>query len=152
MRMTTVASTRTAAGLHFSRIGGIIVAAAYFPYDRLNFPLEEVVRLIDYCQRLRRPLLIGCDANAQAKANSWVTFCSETKQAEEASRLDKILSRNPVAILGSLKLPGGTFSSSDEQTLAHLVKSHIPSFQDVRKGASAEIIDSGRQLRAAHSS
>ena len=43
------------------------------------------------------------DAIRKAKLESWTNFCSEIEKGAEAARLDKLLSRNPEAILGALK-------------------------------------------------
>ena len=42
--------------------------------------------------------------------NKWASFC------EEVARLIKMLSSNPEAVLGSLKLPNGRFYTLDEET------------------------------------
>ena len=44
-----------------------------------------------------------------------------------------MLSSNPEAVLGSLKLPDGGFSTSDEETLKCLIKAHFPSFTERKK-------------------
>ena len=56
-----------AVSLNLEDLGKIIVAVIYLSYDSLNFPPEEVVRLTDYCQGLKRLLLIGCDASTNHK-------------------------------------------------------------------------------------
>ncbi|XP_050314964.1 uncharacterized protein LOC126749336 [Anthonomus grandis grandis] len=42
----------------------IVIASAYFAGDGPMTPPAEVQELIQYCSRLRLPLLLGCDANA----------------------------------------------------------------------------------------
>ena len=62
-----------------------------------------------------------------------------------------MLSSNPEAVLGSLKLPNGRFSTSDEETLKCLIKAHFPSFTERNKEGPIQREDmeaSGRWLRA----
>ncbi|XP_033229106.1 monocarboxylate transporter 10-like [Belonocnema kinseyi] len=57
----------------------------------------------------------------------------------EAARLDKLLSRNPDAILWTLKLPGLGYSESDGDTLAHLIKAYFPGFTKSGDGGTAPL-------------
>ena len=62
-----------------------------------------------------------------------------------------MLSSNPEAVLGSLKLPNGRFSTSDEETLKCLIKAHFPSFTEWNEEGPIQKEDteaSGRRLRA----
>lgn len=42
----------------------VIIASAYFPGDTEEVPTPEVAALVDYCKKLNKQFLIGCDANA----------------------------------------------------------------------------------------
>ncbi|XP_043481640.1 uncharacterized protein LOC122510802 [Leptopilina heterotoma] len=72
----------------------------------------------------------------KAKQDSWNAFCSSMKKGKETARLDKLLAKNPDAILGTLMLPDGTFSESDDGTLACLVQEHFPGFSRSGEGTS----------------
>ncbi|XP_043469809.1 uncharacterized protein LOC122503369 [Leptopilina heterotoma] len=72
----------------------------------------------------------------KAKQDSWNAFCSSIEKGKEAARLDKLLAKNPDAILGTLMLPDGNFSESDDGTLACLVQEHFPGFSRSGEGGS----------------
>ncbi|XP_043483556.1 uncharacterized protein LOC122512018 [Leptopilina heterotoma] len=72
----------------------------------------------------------------KAKQDSLNAFCSSIEKGKEAARLDKLLAKNPDAILGTLMLPDGTFSESDDGTLACLVQEHFPGFSRSGEGGS----------------
>lgn len=40
-----------------------------------------------------------------------------------------MLSRNPDAILGRVKLANGEFAATEEESLKHLIEVHFPSFR-----------------------
>lgn len=43
----------------------VVVCSAYFPHNEgTPPPPEPVTRLVEYCQRERLPLIVGCDANS----------------------------------------------------------------------------------------
>lgn len=42
----------------------VVIASAYFPGDEAGVPPEEVQRLINWCRRGNKQLLLSCDANA----------------------------------------------------------------------------------------
>lgn len=79
------------------------------------------------------------DAIRTAKTKGWRTFCNEIKKGSEAARLDKILAKNPEAILGSLRMQNGEFSETDEQTLGCLVEAHFPGFHVDKGDLGSEI-------------
>ena len=69
------------------------------------------------------------DAIRKAKLESWTKCFTEIEKGAEATRLDKLLSRNPEAILGALKLPNGAYSGTDEEILACLIGVHFRGFK-----------------------
>ena len=65
----------------------------------------------------------------EAKNKSWTSFCSDIEKGAEAARLNRLLARNPGAMLSTLKLPDGTYSESDRETLTLLTMAHFPGFK-----------------------
>ena len=57
----------------------------------------------------------------EAKSKSWTSFCSDKEKGKEADRLNRLLVRNPRAMLSTLRLLDGTYSESDEKTLNLLI-------------------------------
>ena len=51
---------------------------------------------------------------SQAKGKSWTSFCSDIEKGAEAARLNRLLSRNPGAMLNTLRLPDGAYLESEE--------------------------------------
>ena len=73
----------------------------------------------------------------KAQQTKWASFCEEVEGGAEAARLNKMLSSNPEAVLGPLKLPNGRFSTSDEETLNCLIRHTFPvSLRGKRNGRS----------------
>jgi len=68
----------------------------------------------------------------KAQKESWAAFCEDIETGADAARLDRILSRNPDAILGALMTPNGSYTTTDEETLAQLIEAHFPGF--IRSG------------------
>ena len=77
------------------------------------------------------------DAIGKAKQESCTNFCTDIEKGVEAARLEKLLSRNPEATLGALKLPGGAYSGSDEETLACLIGANFSGFKRSGDGGGA---------------
>ena len=65
----------------------------------------------------------------EAKGKSWTSFCSNIEKGAEAARLNRLMSRNSGAMLSTLRLPNGTYSESDEETLSILTTAHFPGFK-----------------------
>ena len=65
----------------------------------------------------------------EAKGKSWTSFCSNIEKGAEAARLNRLMARNPEAMLSTLRLPDGTYSESDEETLSLLTTAHFPGFK-----------------------
>ena len=65
----------------------------------------------------------------EAKGKSWTSFCSDIEKGAELAKLNRLLARNPGAMLSTLRLPDGTHSESDEETLNLLTMSHFPGFK-----------------------
>ena len=62
----------------------------------------------------------------EAKNKSWTSFCWDIEKGAEAPRLNRLLARNPGAMLSTLRLPDGTYSESDRETLTLLTMAHFP--------------------------
>ncbi|XP_045471711.1 uncharacterized protein LOC123678624 [Harmonia axyridis] len=45
----------------------LVIASGYFAGDAISPPSEEVQRLIEWCRREKKQLILGCDANAHHK-------------------------------------------------------------------------------------
>ena len=65
----------------------------------------------------------------EAKNKSWTSFCSDIEKGAEAARVNRLLARNPGAMLSTLRLPDGTYSESDRETLTLLTMAHFPGFK-----------------------
>ena len=65
----------------------------------------------------------------EAKVKSWTSFCSNIEKSAEASRLNRLMARNPGAMLSTLRLPDRTYSESDENPLILLTVAHFPGFK-----------------------
>ena len=65
----------------------------------------------------------------EAKGKRWTSICSDIEKGAEAARLNRLMARNPGAMLSTLRLPNGTYSESDEETLSLLTTAHFPSFK-----------------------
>ncbi|XP_037929185.1 uncharacterized protein LOC119666118 [Teleopsis dalmanni] len=42
----------------------VVVATGYLPGDDTQVPSAEVDKLVNYCERIKLPLMLGCDSNA----------------------------------------------------------------------------------------
>ena len=61
----------------------------------------------------------------EAKGKSWTSFCSNIEKGAEAARLNNL---HPGTMSSTLRLPNGTYSESDEETLSLLTTAHFPGF------------------------
>ena len=66
----------------------------------------------------------------EVKNKSWTSFCSDIEKGAEAARLNRLLARNPGAMLSTLRLPDGTYSESDRETLTLLTMVNFSGFKD----------------------
>ena len=62
----------------------------------------------------------------QAKRTSWQNFCQEIDDLPAMSRITKILRKGPSPELGMLKLPSGSFTTSFDEVLDHMLETHFP--------------------------
>ena len=53
----------------------------------------------------------------EAKGKSWTSFCSNIEKGVESARLNRLMARNPGAMLSTLRLPNGTYLESDTPTI-----------------------------------
>ena len=65
-----------------------------------------------------------------AKRSSWRNFCTEIEATSEASRLRKVLSKDPTPP-GFLKRPDNSWTESSKETLELLLETHFPSSLDI---------------------
>jgi ribonuclease HI len=64
------------------------------------------------------------------KQMHWEKFCSEIEQVKDAARLSKVLAKNTSLGPGFVKLPTGTYTSSREETIRHLLETHFPGYTE----------------------
>lgn len=101
----------------------------------LNNARREVRRLFNRAkdtgewQEYRAALTNYNKAIRKAKTDSWKRFCEGVSDAPSSARIHKILSREPVQELGSIKRPDGTFTASRKETLMVLAETHFPGNQ-----------------------
>ena len=57
------------------------------------------------------------------------SFCSDIEKGAEKARLNRLLARSLGAMLSTLRLPDGTYSESDKETLTLLTVAHFPGFK-----------------------
>ncbi|XP_065365334.1 uncharacterized protein LOC135958358 [Calliphora vicina] len=72
----------------------------------------------------------------RAKRASWERFCGELENTTEASRLRKVLSKDP-GTPGFLMKPDGNFTESSIETLELLMETHFPGCRDDENEVSA---------------
>ena len=75
----------------------------------------------------RRAQKVYRDSILVAKRRSWKGFCESMESFPEASRLCRILARNPDSTLEAVRLPEGGVVSG-EQCLIHLLETSFPGF------------------------
>lgn len=56
----------------------------------------------------------------------WRNQCSAINKVHDASKLFKILSKDPTQIAGSLLLPNGEYTKNQQETYKHLLDFHFP--------------------------
>lgn len=69
-------------------------------------------------------------ATRKAKRDSWQSFCEEIEGTNEASRLRKMLSKDP-GTPGLLSGPGGIYTETSQESLELLMNTHFPGCKDV---------------------
>lgn len=57
---------------------------------------------------------------------SWRKFCSSIETADQANRVRQILAKQGTTVLGSLKRPDGTYTSSATEAQSLLLETHFP--------------------------
>ena len=62
----------------------------------------------------------------RAKRETWRRFCESVDQPHSAARLHKLLSKDPSTSPEVLQLPNGEFTTTQEETLNHLLDVHFP--------------------------
>lgn len=62
----------------------------------------------------------------KAKRQSWERFCEGVRGASAASKLNKLLSKNPNAKLTRLEVSDGVFTETKLDTYNHLLETHFP--------------------------
>jgi len=65
-----------------------------------------------------------------AKRKSWRKFYESIENAPEASRLNKILSKDNSSRLDCLTLPNGNYTETTDETFKHLMSTHFSGFQE----------------------
>ncbi len=66
----------------------------------------------------------------RAKRESWRNFCSDIAKEHEASRLRKVLAKEPLSPAGLLKNQNGEYIADPNETLAVLLGTHFPGCLD----------------------
>lgn len=56
----------------------------------------------------------------------WKMQCSAIDNLRDSSKMFKILSKDPVQLVGSLQLPSGEYTETLDETYKHLVSTHFP--------------------------
>ncbi|XP_037809859.1 uncharacterized protein LOC119602420 [Lucilia sericata] len=80
----------------------------------------------------------------RAKKESWKRFCEELESTTEASRLRKVLSKDP-GTPGFLMKPDGNFTESSTETLELLMETHFPGCRDdENEGSTLEHLAASR--------
>ena len=62
----------------------------------------------------------------KSKIKSWRNFCEEIEGVKPASRLNRVLAKDPAVQIGMMELPNGEYTESREAALAHLLEVHFP--------------------------
>ncbi|XP_043485244.1 uncharacterized protein LOC122513075 [Leptopilina heterotoma] len=66
----------------------------------------------------------------RARGVSWRRFCEGIERVPEASRLYKVLARDPMAKLTTIKLPNRQYAQDKRECLKHLIKVNFPDFRE----------------------
>ncbi|XP_043464543.1 uncharacterized protein LOC122499983 [Leptopilina heterotoma] len=69
----------------------------------------------------------------RARAVSWRSFCEGIERVPEASRLHKVLDRDPMAKLTTIKLPNGHYAQDKKECPKHLMEVNFR--EDFREGS-----------------
>ncbi|KAL1446432.1 hypothetical protein WDU94_012296 [Cyamophila willieti] len=62
----------------------------------------------------------------KAKRTDWRNYCQEVENTSEAARLHKVMAKEPLNPLGTLKKPDGTYTDRGSDTLEVLLHTHFP--------------------------
>ncbi|XP_043475031.1 uncharacterized protein LOC122506781 [Leptopilina heterotoma] len=65
----------------------------------------------------------------RARGVSWRSFCEGIERVPEASRLHKVLARDPMAKLTTFKLPNGQYAQDKRECIKHLMEVNFPDFR-----------------------
>lgn len=66
----------------------------------------------------------------KSKRDSWRSFCESVEGVSPTARLHKLLSKDRLNQVDSLRLPGGEIVSEESQVLKHLMETHFPDCVD----------------------
>ncbi|XP_043470928.1 uncharacterized protein LOC122504096 [Leptopilina heterotoma] len=61
----------------------------------------------------------------RTRSDSWRSFCEGIERVPEASRLHKVLARDPIAKLTTIKLPNGQYAQDKRECIKHLMEDQI---------------------------
>ena len=64
------------------------------------------------------------------KKRTWEAFCGEIKGSKEISQLSKILAKHNTQGIGLLKDSAGVYTSTPEESVQLLMRTHFPNGQD----------------------
>lgn len=64
----------------------------------------------------------------------WKEQCSAIDNLRDSAKMFKILSKDPVQLVGSLQLPSGNYTDTLDETYRHLVATHFPGSRIVEEG------------------
>jgi len=62
----------------------------------------------------------------KARTNAWRKLCQEIENTSEAARLQKVLAKDPVCPVGTIKNSDGGYTKPGKETLETLIKTHFP--------------------------
>ncbi|XP_043474377.1 uncharacterized protein LOC122506327 [Leptopilina heterotoma] len=66
----------------------------------------------------------------RTRSVSWRSFCEGIERVPEASRLHKVLARDPMAKLSTIKLPNGQYAQDKRKCIKHLMEVNFPDFRE----------------------
>lgn len=67
-------------------------------------------------------------------AIGWISISSKIEKCKDRASLGRIVSKNRGVVLGTLKLPDGSYLTSERKTLRHLIETYFLGFDDARGG------------------
>ena len=74
----------------------------------------------------------------RAKRNAWKTFCQEIESTTTCSRLNKVLSKDPINPIGTLQYPDGSYTKTGKETLDILLGAHFPGSTSIQSTMTAQ--------------